>query len=234
MRFDTLFISLKNEREKKMFKNFLAAIILLITFPGFNSAQDINSLQVNGGIIMPMSSSKGLTASVQFNYSFNPQIQFYSYIGYAAWDLYKVIYRADWSENQRKQYFEAYPESDHTLIPFYIGSKINFHSNKLLTAFVSFEAGYSHISYHKYDIMKIINPETGEVVDYLADGATKEKISENLFGIGAGVGISHPVTRKLNLLFSFKLNTFLNSDYSGALGTKSTYTIFLIGFNYNI
>ena len=217
-----------------MIKYFWIVLIFSTILSSIVSAQNNHSMQVNGGIVMPMSSSRGLTTSVQFNYSLNPKVELYGYIGYSSWDYYKVVFYEDWSKVQQQQYFTVSPETDHVLVPVYLGSKINLHTNKLFTAFANVEAGYSHLTYYSYNVIKIIDPETNAVVTYQINPGTQEKMSENLFGLGIGAGISHPMTKKLNLVFSFKLNTYINSNYFGLFSTRGTYTTFLAGFNYSI
>lgn len=92
-----------------MFKSLLSSVIIIsITASCSVLAQETNSIQINGGIIMPMSSSKGLTASFQFNYNINPTLQFYIYTGYSAWDQYKITFHEDYSPVQKQQYFTTY------------------------------------------------------------------------------------------------------------------------------
>ena len=217
-----------------MIKSFLIVLIFSTTSSNIILAQNTHSIQVNGGIVMPMSSSRGLTTSIQFNYSLNPKVELYGYVGYSSWDYYKVVFHEDLSEVQKQQYFAVHPETDHILVPVYIGSKINLHTNKLFTSFANIEIGYSHLTYYSYDVIKIINPETNAVLSYQINPGTQEKVSENLFGLGIGAGISHPMTNYLNLILSFKLNTYINSNYFGLFSTRGTYTTFLAGFNYSI
>ncbi|VAX29037.1 hypothetical protein MNBD_IGNAVI01-3040 [hydrothermal vent metagenome] len=218
-----------------MYKPIISSLIFtsLILF-NVISAQESNSIQINGGLIFPKSSSKGLTGLVQFNYPLNEQIYLYAYSGYSSWDKYYVVFREDYSEIQKKQLFKTYSADDHTLIPVYIGSTINLNTNDFFTFYVTVEAGYAYLHYNSYDNWKSVDPETGEVLGYFVDGASRKEITENLFGIGVGAGISHPMGDNLNLIFSFKLNSYLNSSYYGFLSTQGTYTMFLAGISFNI
>lgn len=217
-----------------MIKSILAVVLFSFISSDILLSQESHTIQVNGGLIMPMSSSKGLTTSIQFNYEINPEFTLYIYTGYAKWDQFNVIYMEDISNVQKQQYFKTYMADDHTLIPFFIGGKFNFHSNKIFTTFVTFEVGYSHLSYNNYDNFKSVDPESGEVLGYYVDASTKKEISEDLFGIGIGAGLTHPISRNLNLILAFKLNSNINSAYYGFFSTKGTYTIFLAGFNFSI
>lgn len=213
---------------------FASLVIISIIISNVIYAQDSNSIQFNGGIVMPMSSSKGFNTSIQYNYHFSNNIQFYIYSGYSSWDKYNIIILEDWSTVQKQTLFNSYSADNHILIPVYIGSRINFHTNKLFTSYVTFEIGYSHLSYNYYGIKKEINPITGEVLAYNVDLNTKKEMNENLLGIGAGVGLSHQIMENINIVLSFKLNSHLNSKYYSFLSSQGTYTAFNLGFNINI
>lgn len=217
---------------KKSFFSLLISFIIVLQSIIF--AQDSNSIQINGGIVMPMSSSKGLTGIIQFNYPLTSTINLYLYTGYSTWDQYKVTFIEDYSVIQRETIFQSYSADDHKLIPFYIGSRINLHTNKLFTSFISCEIGYSYLSYNSYKNWKSINPETGEVQGYYTDGSTRTKIRENLFGIGIGVGLARPLSENLSLVLSYKLNSNINSSYNGLFSTRGTYSQFLVGFGFKI
>jgi len=215
-----------------MLKSFLAIIIsVIIVFPYTLLAQESNTIQITGGIIMPLSSSKGLTASVQFDHPINSNIQFYFYAGYAAWDKFNISYFIDRSDIQQQTRFNTYLSDNHVLVNAYAGSRINFHTNKIFTAFTVIEIGYAHLSYNSYEINKIINPE-GVVVGYFPYKGTVT--SENLLGIGAGLGLSHPLNKNVNLIFVFKLNSQINSGYHGFLCKGVTYSAYNAGFNFRI
>ncbi|MCF8259417.1 MAG: hypothetical protein K9J12_01470 [Melioribacteraceae bacterium] len=217
-------------------KKYLFALltIIVVIISTVTYAQDSNSIQVNGGIFMPMSSSKGFNTSIQYNYHLSNNIQLYIYSGYSSWDRFNVIFTEDWSTIQKQTHFSTYISDNHILIPVFIGSRINFHSSKLFTSFATFEIGYSNLSYDNYGIKKEINPVTGEVLSYNPDLRTKKEITENLLGIGAGVGLSHTITENINIILSFKLNSQLNSKDYSFLSSRGTYTAINLGFNFNL
>ncbi|MGA9291068.1 MAG: hypothetical protein WBV81_00650, partial [Ignavibacteriaceae bacterium] len=73
---------------QKQFISFL--VFFALTFSGINlfgngiiRAQNNHSIQINGGVISPMSSSKGLSIYLQYNYYLNRQIILYTYTGYS-------------------------------------------------------------------------------------------------------------------------------------------------------
>lgn len=212
---------------------FLASVVFLLFFPNIISAQT-NSLQINGGIIIPHSSSNGFTGSLQYNYSLSDNIMLYLNSGFSSWDKHYVAFLEEYSEIQKKTYFETYSADEHLLIPVYIGGRMNLHTNKLFTAFGTFEIGYSYLSYNSYNITKVIDEDTGEILAYNTDPNSGEKITENLFGVGIGAGLMRELLNNINIVLSFKLNSHLNSNYYNFLSREGTYTAFNMGFNFNI
>lgn len=218
-----------------MFQSFFSTFItFLFILSSLNFAQHSNSIQINAGIIMPMNSSKGLTGLVQYNYHLSSDVNLFVYTGYSVWDQFRVTFLEDYSEVQKQIKFQSYSADDHKMIPFYIGGRMNLHSNKVFTSFISLEIGYSYLTYNSYQNQKIINPETGEVLGYNIDTFSKKEIKENLFGIGIGAGLLHPISEKLNLVFSYKLNSYTSSSYKGLFSTRGTYSQFLAGFGFVI
>jgi len=212
-----------------MFKSFfVSSIFIILIVSNIALAQSNNSIQFNGGLIIPRSSSNGLSTSIQYNYSI---IQFYIYSGYSNWDKYYAHFL--W-ESSSLHNFSTYIADKHILIPLYIGSRINIHTNKLFTFFTTIEAGYSYLSYNAYGFIKEVDPGTGVVLDYKTDLNTKEKRNENLFGVGAGIGLSHPISNNMNVILAFKLNSQINSSYYSFFSSQGTYTAFNLGFNFKL
>lgn len=218
-----------------MHKYFFISLFLLI-LTEFSYPQDIHSLQINAGLIKPMSSSNGLSGMLQYNYSVSKILDLYAYTGYSSWDRYKLKIMIDRTEysHPESNFTTAYPYDEHILIPVYIGGQVNFHTNELFNSFVNIELGYNYLSYNSYDLIPIKNPETGDIEKYQADITSKQTVKENLIGVGIGAGISHPISTQLSLVFTFKLNSYMNSNYYGFLSTRGTYTMFLGGFSYKI
>lgn len=210
--------------------------ITLISLVLSNSlfAQSTHSVQFNGGIIMPMSSTRGLQGTLQYNYKLNPKVQFYITTGYAAWNYFNIYYHADLqSSRQRQQVFKSHSANDHELIPLYLGTRINLQTNNWLTSFVNFEFGYSHFSYYRNKNFLDKDPDTGVVYGFFAGGNIAREV-ENLFGAAIGVGISHPLTKSSYLIFTYKVNSFVNVKGNSILSTRSTNSSFSAGFDFNI
>jgi hypothetical protein len=212
--------------------SFLVIIFIFFFLPENTAGQESNSLQVSGGIISPMSSSRGLIGTIRYNYVLNKNVNLYIYSGYSSWDNYYIFFLEDYSLIQHEQHFRTVGADDHSMIPVYLGSRINFHTIKLFTSFVEFEIGYTYLHFYIHDIYKVTAPETGEVIAYRSSRRTEE--TEHLFGVGIGAGISHPITEKFSLILAFKLNSHINSNYFGLFSTRGTYTRFTAGFIFNI
>lgn len=168
-------------------------------------AQVTHSIQFNGGIIMPMNSTRGLQGSIQYNYKLNPKVQFYLFTGYASWNYFNIYYHAD-IPYRGQVTFKSHSAHDHELVPVYAGTRISFHKNNWLSSFLSFEVGYSRFSYYKNGNFINIDRETGVVHGFFAGGPIEKKI-ENLIGGAIAVGISHPLTKTSNLIFTYKVNS---------------------------
>ena len=220
-----------NKKGIKMRKLLCAAVIFISAVNIYS--QDF-SVQGSGGVIIPMSSSKGLSANAQFNYLYSNNIVFYIGSGYSAWDKYNATFKEELSVVQTREYFTTWLADDHVLIPVNAGCRVNLHTNKIFTSFISVETGYSYLKYYSYQTRKEINPNTGEVTGYFPDSRTKKQESENLFSIGIGAGISHPVTKKVNLILAFKINSCINSHYHGFFSSRGTHTMFQLGVDYSI
>ena len=111
---------------------------------------------------------------------------------------------------------------------------MNLHANKLFTAFGTFEIGYSYLSYNSYNITKVIDEDTGEILAYNTDPNSGEKITENLFGVGIGAGLTREFVNNINIVLSFKLNSHINSNHYDFLSREGTYTAFNLGFDFKI
>ncbi|GBD90035.1 hypothetical protein BMS3Abin04_00751 [bacterium BMS3Abin04] len=217
-----------------MYKSILVSIVFSLFLSSISFAQNVHSIQFNGGIVFPRSSSKGLSAIIQYNYSLNQKVSFYIYTGYSSWDKFNVVYIEELSIVQKQQYFHSYSSDSHILIPLYFGTKINFHTNKVFTSFLDFEIGYSHFSFNSYDNIREVNPTTGEVLSYYVDGSSKKEVNKNLFGLGVGIGFSHPLTKSLNITLSYKINSNFNAGEYGLFSAEGTYSTLFLGFNFSI
>ncbi len=223
----------QKQKGNKMKSSSFAVVFFLLTAVSFYP-QNKMSLQFTGGIISPIDSYGGLTGLIQLNYPVTKNINFYFYSGYSAWDRNIVTFFAEWSLTQKQTRFYSYSADNHILIPIFFGSSINFNTNKIFTAFVNFEIGYSYLKYNWYKNIKSVDPSTGVVLSYFPDISTRQEITENLIGTGIGAGIFHPLTENVNLILSFKLNSYLNSKYYGFLGSGITWSTYLAGFNVKI
>lgn len=150
-------------------------LLLFVTAAVLILPQSKHSFQITGGILMPLSSSRGLMTNLQYNYQYNSRFSFYLYTGYGAWDQFKIQYIAESKPGQNQILFEAAYADEHKIIPLGAGAKLNFHSTSWLTTFVSMEVNYAHLSY--------IRPKLG--------------IAEDTSGIVIGFGGGEPRTKHI-------------------------------------
>lgn len=197
-------------------------------------AQNEHSIQINGGILYPRSSSNGFSSSVKYSYSLNPTFDIYAYTGYNSWDKFNVVYAVDLTGPQTKSLFPSYSSDNHILIPIYFGTKINIHTNKLFTSFFDVEIGYSYFNYNSYDNVESVDIHTGEIVDYKIVEDSKREVTDHLFGIGIGAGLSHPISNSIDIILSYRLNSNFNSGEFGLFSAKGTYYTLFTGLNINI
>lgn len=218
-----------------MYKSFLFTLIISSIFLSINVfGQESSSIQLNGGMIFPVSASNGFAGSLEFNYSFNKKLSLYIYSGYSAWGKNRVVFHEDWSVIQKQQYFDSYSNDNNILVPIFIGCKLNLYKNRIFTMFGLLEAGYSHLKYDRYANIKKVDPSTGEVLAFNVDPGSRTPVTENLFGAGIGIGLFHPLTKNLNINLTFKYNLLGNSKYSSLISTGKTYTTLLIGLGYSL
>jgi hypothetical protein len=216
-----------------MRRPLFAAIVFTFLISSAVFPQDKLSIQFNGGIIMPLGSSKGLSGAVQLNYIYSQSLQFYIYSGHSVWDQRYYDYQKE-GNNERENSGRTYWQDEHELVPVYAGCRINLHTNKLFTSYLNVEAGYSYLTYNSYTVKQTTDPDTGEETGYAPDLSTRTEHDEDLFAIGFGAGISHPMSDNIKLMISFKLNSFVNSNYNGLFSSQGTYTMFMVGVNYLI
>lgn len=197
------------------------------------SAQDRFSIQLNGGLISPRSSSTGFTGALQFNLPLAGRTQIYFYTGYSSWDkLHQVINPEGSSEVYPKTMYQTYSEDDHTLIPIFAGLKFYAHSTDYFNTFINFELGYSYSAFNKYSKWNTITREGGGIMEFYPDNNSKTRISYNLYGFGFGGGIESMSIYNFKVLLFVKLNTHLNSEIQGLFSRRGTYSTFGAGINY--
>lgn len=208
--------------------SYFAAIFLLSAA----AYAQTSSFQINGGLVSPVSSSKGLSLTGIYYHGISPDVNVYISAGYAVWDKYYVYYQAERSAVQKKIIFKTHAADNNVLIPIAAGIKYNFHSFKTLTSFLRFEIGYSYFSYNNYNHSKSINPHTTEVLGYYP--SFLNKITEHLIGMGFGAGLSHKISPNIGLTFTYMLNTQLNSKYYQIFASQGTYSAMSAGFEFTI
>ncbi|MCB9247627.1 MAG: hypothetical protein H6613_03380 [Ignavibacteriales bacterium] len=219
-------------------RNYILIVLTLLTTNIFS--QNEKSIQVNGGILFPRSSSNGLSGSIQLNYGINSDLYLYLYSGYSSWDKFNIGLNYQYSEVEDKEIAQqrtiaTYAENEHSAIPFYLGARLNFRTNKLFTTFFSFELGYSRLAFNSYNKWDPVYSNSGAVVQYIPVESSKIKKNENLYGFGVGLGFAIPATTQMDVIVNFKLNTYSNFDDIELLSTRGhIHTTILGGLNFKI
>lgn len=213
---------------------FLAIFVISLLFVTSLHAQNTRSVQVNCGAIFPIGAYTGFSGSFQINYPLSENLCVYLYSGYSYWDRDKVSFIAELNGAQKQQIFDSYSSDSHNQIPVYLGGKYDFYKGKFFTSFFTMEAGFSHLSYNNYANEKVVDPSNGVVLAYNVDPSSKTKVTENLFGLGIGTGISHQLTENINLILAYKINSYLNSRYYDFFSASGTYSMLLAGINVGI
>ncbi len=217
----------------EMLRLFLPKFLLFFLASGL-FAQSFHSIQFGGGLVLPRASSKGLSAQVQYNYSLNETYNFYIYSGYFTWDKYNITFIGKSAPYGTEKLFYSHGSDNHVLIPVYFGTRINFNTIKSFTTFIELEAGYSYLSYTAYGHIKETDPETGYTLSYYADQSSAQNTVKNLFGVGFGLGVFHPIAQTVNVVLSYKLNSNFNASESGFFSAFGTYSTLFFGLGINI
>ncbi|MEW6508665.1 MAG: hypothetical protein AB1432_13070 [Bacteroidota bacterium] len=200
--------------------------LIVFLFSQVLFSQNSSSIQINGGFISKRMSSLGLNSSVQYNHKVEENLELYGYFGYAAWDLYNITIKYN------QIYYKCPVEDSHELVSVFTGVRKYFEQTSWFKPFLEAEVGYLYLTYHSYNYFRaqISANQFGFYPDY----GTRKTNFENLFGIGFGAGIVHPMSSGLSLVFYYKLNTYLNKNYNGLFTKRGTYSLFNVGFNYQI
>ena len=190
-------------------------------------AQDKFSVQLSGGIITPINSSKGLTGLLQVNYSISENSTLYAYFSTSSWYHNNILINKD-----NMHPIEAYDEDRHILNSFNAGDRIIFNRNKFFDAFADVELGYIHLNYRKLSLSRYVNSDG--TIEYLNDYASSAIAHESVLGTGIGVGLQHHMIDRFDLLLNLKLNTFMNDVINGNFTFDRTYLTYMFGFVYKI
>jgi opacity protein-like surface antigen len=191
-------------------------------------SQGKSSIQFSGGMVYPISSNPGLSGTLQYNYNINTRFNFFVSADYSVWDKRNFNY-SDIS-NVSRGYKRGYSETDHTLSRIMAGGRYLITQPDQFKLFVDAGIGYSHLQYNVYDMQQINNPDGTIEVSFSPAG----NVNQNLFSFSSGVGFIHPIAERWDILFEFKLSTYLNSQYHGLFSSQSTFSSFQFGFNYKI
>lgn len=202
------------------------SFVILFLFSQVLFSQNSGSLQINGGFISKRMSSLGLNSSVQYNQPLEEDFELYSYFGYASWDLYNITIQYE------QLFYKCAVEDSHDLVSLFIGTRKYFKETSWFKPFLEAEVGYLYLTYYSYNYFRATNSHNQ--IGFFPDYSTYKNNFENLFGLGTGAGIIHPMSGGLSIVFVYKLNTYLGSKYNGLFSKRGTYSLFNVGFNYQI
>jgi opacity protein-like surface antigen len=191
-------------------------------------SQGKSSFQFSGGIVYPISSSSGLSGTLQYNYNINTRFNFFVSADYSVWDKRNFSYvdksTSGWS------YRSGYSETDHTLSRIMAGGRYLITQPDQFKLFVDAGIGYSYLQYNIYDMHQIKNPDGTIEVLFSPAG----KAYQNLFSFSSGIGFIHQIAERWDILFEYKLSTYLNSQYNGLFSSQNILSSFQLGFNCKI
>ena len=191
-------------------------------------SQGKSSFQFSGGMVYPISSNPGLSGTLQYNYNINSRFNFFVSADYSVWDKRNFNYID--KSNVHWGYETGYSESDHTLSRIMAGGRYLITPSSQFKLFVDAGIGYSYLQYNIYDMHQINNPDGTIEVLFSPAG----KAYQNLFSFSSGIGFIHQIAERWDILFEYKLSTYLNSQYDGLFSSQSTFSTFQFGFNYKI
>ncbi|MDR3666924.1 MAG: outer membrane beta-barrel protein, partial [Ignavibacteriaceae bacterium] len=200
----------------------LASVLILTSLV---YSQEKSSIQFSGGIVYPISSSSGLSGTIQYNYNINSRFNFFVSADYSSWDETNFNYID--KSSMVGTYKTGYSESDHAFSRIMAGGRYLITQDDQFNLFVDAGIGYSYLKFNVYDMKENNNPDGSIEVLFTPAG----KVSENLFNISSGIGFIHPMTERWDILFEYRLNTYLNSQYHGLLSSNGTFSNFQLGFN---
>jgi hypothetical protein len=208
-----------------MKKSYLIIVSVLILSSVLYS-QGKSSFQFSGGIVYPLSSNPGLSGTIQYNYNINTRFNFFVSADYSAWDKRNFSY----VDKNTGDYRMSFSETGHALSRIMAGGRYLITQPDQFKLFVDAGIGYSHLQYNVYDLQQIIYPD-GNIALVLSPAG---KVRQNLYNFSSGIGFIHPITERWDILFEFKLNTYLNKQYHGLFSSQSTFSSFQFGFNCKI
>lgn len=208
-----------------MKRSFVLALIIAAAIAVQIYPQGKYSIQVTGGLISPLNSSKGAMGNVQLNYYNSPDIIFYLNAGLSYWDKTYIHFNVD-----NYTPIESKSQDSHIMSSYYLGARFFVHRDKVLNLFLEGEVGTAFLSYKNY----------GNVLQYTSDGKPvytpvfDSDVNKNLFGLGVGAGITHNLGSRAEMLLELKYNTMASSGYSKLFYIDGTSTMLAFGFNLSI
>ena len=213
-----------------IFSTIIFMLLATVNFP-----QSKYSIEGSAGIISPMNSSPGLSFSGQANYSVSSSIQLFLNVSLSNWDKYNFYYSRVYHSSDDRNFGpeKTFIADDHSLISFYAGSRFKLHENKVINLYFDIQFGLSSFSYNNYNLVKIVDPETGRVFIY-PENANSKRNNETLLTLGAGPIFERKINSKLSLFISAKISTMINAGNYDFISQRGTYSLVSAGFTHVI
>ncbi len=127
----------------------------------------------------------------------------------------------------------TYSRDDHKMIPLYFGARYYLQATESLRPFCDLAFGYSYLKYNSYDLVFDQHIDEGNTL-LSVDNSTRESKMENLFSLGAGIGLQQDLVQNEAMLLTLRLTTYLGGSYLGVFNSNNTDYKFLIGLSYSI
>lgn len=182
--------------------SFLFAILVL---PSNIFSQSMDKVKISGGFIIPSVSIKGVTANLEYQRQLSSALNIYVYTGIYSWDKNQVTFQ------DNGKLFNSYSEDSHLLYPLYLGTRFTISTIKTFTVYANFELGYNYLTYNSYRNVFVRDANNKFVVDFYADGSTRQKVSKSIFGFGVGLEVTQKISNYISLLLEAKRNMLIES-----------------------
>jgi hypothetical protein len=179
-----------------MKKSLLFFVVFVFTVNVFS--QSSQNLNASFGLLSPVSNFNGFAVSVGYEKQLSKSLSIYFYTGELYWNYEDLPF----GYNPINYAISA---RDFTVYPFYCGARFLLSTYKSFKVYTGLELGYNYMTYTSYPLQVYEDPITHQN-DYYSDTNRKEKITENMFGFGVGLGVSHLLTNKAGFLVEIKRN----------------------------
>ncbi len=179
--------------------------VLFFMFFGNVSCQFVNSVNLNAGLIMPTTGQTGTLIGLEVTHKINNTWSLYLSSGILNWNRNKVLLSWDYSD------LSSYNEDNHQMYPIYIGTRMVISNIKTFQIYANLELGYNYLKYNSYQNFIITDESTKKILAFYVNQASRRETSENLIGVGFGLGFVQNISNSFSFLVEYKRNTIGNN-----------------------